>query len=589
MPTSINGQSFDNDQPYLVLTEVSPSTGIFPNNGGGGSANGDTLGFVYDFAGNFPPGVSYSLQGQLVSISQNTMVFSLLGTNFGGNGTTTFQLPNLAGQVIVGTGNIGPDVSPQSLGEQSGSSTASLGLNQIPSNTILPGGQSSGAGGQPFSNIQPSLGLERLICVSGVFPSSGGNSGSSTFIGQVATFEGNFVPPGWGLAQGQILSIAQNQALFAILGTTYGGNGTTTFALPNLSGRVSVGVDATHPLGTIFGQENTTVTSSGLPVPTGGGQAVPNDQPSIALNYLIATSGLYPTRDGGAGFDQSTPTLGQIVEFAGNFAPSGYVFANGQLLSINQNQALFSLLGTQYGGNGTTNFALPDLRGRTVVGAGTYNGQTYNVGDTGGSDTISLTAANLPQVTCFAEGTLIATARGPVPVEALREGDTVITASGALRPLVWVGWRRIDARRHPEPDAVRPVRIAAHAFGPGQPSRDLFLSPEHAVFAEGTLIPVSALVNGSSVVATSRDHVVYWHVELETHDVILAEGLPVESFLDHDTRQDFHGGTVTTLHPRFSGSEEGTAPYAPIMRQGAVVQSVRERLAQTAQSLEAAC
>ncbi|WP_409559376.1 IPTL-CTERM sorting domain-containing protein [Accumulibacter sp.] len=80
-----------------------------------------------------------------------------------------------------------------------------------------------------------------------------------------------------------------------------------------------------------------------------------------------------------------------MVEFAGNFAPRGWALANGQLLAINQNQALFSLLGTNYGGNGTTNFALPDLRGRTLIGSGAG----YSVGDIVGSDFNTLTEANL--------------------------------------------------------------------------------------------------------------------------------------------------------------------------------------------------
>ena len=83
--------------------------------------------------------------------------------------------------------------------------------------------------------------------------------------------------------------------------------------------------------------------------------------------------------------------LGEIIPFAGNFAPRGFAFANGQLLPINQNQALFSLFGTQFGGDGRTTFALPDLRGRVIVGAGTG----IDVGTQLGSATTVLTEANL--------------------------------------------------------------------------------------------------------------------------------------------------------------------------------------------------
>jgi len=89
--------------------------------------------------------------------------------------------------------------------------------------------------------------------------------------------------------------------------------------------------------------------------------------------------------------------LGQIIPVAFNFAPQGWAQCNGQLLSINQNQALFALLGTQYGGNGTTTFALPDLRGRMIVGKGAGTG-TLNItqGEKSGSETIQLTTVNLP-------------------------------------------------------------------------------------------------------------------------------------------------------------------------------------------------
>src|SRR5712672_594304 len=88
----------------------------------------------------------------------------------------------------------------------------------------------------------------------------------------------------------------------------------------------------------------------------------------------------------------STPFMGQIMIFSFNFAPKGWAQCNGQFLPINQNQALFSLLGTQFGGNGQTTFALPNLVGRTIVGAG--NGRT--VGTAFGSNSVTVTAANLP-------------------------------------------------------------------------------------------------------------------------------------------------------------------------------------------------
>jgi hypothetical protein len=152
---------------------------------------------------------------------------------------------------------------------------------------------------------------------------------------------------------------------------------------------------------------------------------------------------------------------------------------------------------------------------------------------------------------CYVRGARILAARGEIAVEALRVGEYVVTASGALRPIVWIGHRRIDILRHPDPDAVRPVRIRAHAFGEGLPHRDLWLSPEHAVFVEEKLIPIGRLVNGGTIAEQPVERVEYWHVELESHDVLLAEGLPAESYLDCGNRRAFDnsGDGVVALHP----------------------------------------
>ena len=92
------------------------------------------------------------------------------------------------------------------------------------------------------------------------------------------------------------------------------------------------------------------------------------------------------------------PFLGQILLFAGNFAPRGWALCEGQLLPINQYQALFSILGTTYGGDGRTSFALPDLRGRAPLSQGNGAGlPSYNLGQRGGNATTTLTTANLPQ------------------------------------------------------------------------------------------------------------------------------------------------------------------------------------------------
>jgi microcystin-dependent protein len=121
-------------------------------------------------------------------------------------------------------------------------------------------------------------------------------------------------------------------------------------------------------------------------LPTAEQITVDNMQPYATVNYVIATEGIYPSRNGLEAF------VGEIYMFAGNFAPRGFALCDGQLLSIAQNTALFSLIGTIYGGNGQTTFALPDLRGRTPLHSGQGPGLTPRLlGEVGGAETRTIT------------------------------------------------------------------------------------------------------------------------------------------------------------------------------------------------------
>lgn len=177
---------------------------------------------------------------------------------------------------------------------------------------------------------------------------------------------------------------------------------------------------------------------------------------------------------------------------------------------------------------------------------------------------------------CYAQGTLIRTTRGDVAVEALAVGDVAVCAGGHTRPIIWIGHREVACTAHPAPEAVWPIRIAPHAFGPGLPARPLLVSPDHAIYAGGVLIPASALVNGGSVRQVAVPRVTYWHIELDAHDILLAEGLPAESFLENGNRADFAGGDVITLHPMFASAP--ATPCAPMLRQGPALEAVRRKL-----------
>lgn len=399
------GQPFDNLQPSLAVTQAFVTVGAFPGRGDPNTAaTGDTLGFVYNFAGDFLPGTSRAADGQLLPINTNTALFSVFDTSYGGNGIQNFALPDLRGTAQVGAG-AGPGLAVQTIGQRTGDATVTLTVDQLPAHDhSLPAGGMTDptGGGATFSNLQPSLPMRSLIAVNAEFPNTFG--AASMFLGQIAAFAGDYTPNGWADADGAVLDIVTHVDLFNLIGTTYGGDGVTNFALPDLRGRLAVGVDAAHSLGAAFGTDLTSVSLAQMPAHdhtlpvdstgvTGGSQPLGNVQPSLALNYLIATQGAFPVQSTGTGFLADNSILGQIVSFAGDFAPRGWTVADGRLLPIGPNAALFSVFGTTYGGDGITTFALPDLRGRTLIGVSLVDG--IHIGDVLGKETNLLTVANL--------------------------------------------------------------------------------------------------------------------------------------------------------------------------------------------------
>lgn len=186
---------------------------------------------------------------------------------------------------------------------------------------------------------------------------------------------------------------------------------------------------------------------------------------------------------------------------------------------------------------------------------------------------------------CFAEGTRIETADGMVAVEDLAQGRLVRTASGALRPVQWIGQMLSRPDRHPRPWEVQPVRVTAHAFGPGLPAREVRLSPGHAVFVDGVLVPVGNLVNGATIVQEAVNQIRYFHVELESHDVLLAEGLPCESYLDDGNRTSFaNAAGFTDLHGRLDPKSWDHA-CAPLVAAGPQLTALQLRLHARAEQL----
>lgn len=195
----------------------------------------------------------------------------------------------------------------------------------------------------------------------------------------------------------------------------------------------------------------------------------------------------------------------------------------------------------------------------------------------------TLSSTNAP---CFVTGTMIRTTRGEVAVEDLRVGDLAVTASGSVRPITWIGHREVASTSGSICFSHQPVRVRANAFGRGLPVRDLRLSPGHPVLVGadadnegGYLVPVMCLINGTTIAREPVSSVTYWHVELECHDILLAEGLAAESYLDGGERAFFEEASDHALHNPDFVVPGWDARCRPVAVDGPVVEAERARLA----------
>ncbi len=244
------------------------------------------------------------------------------------------------------------------------------------------------------------------------------------------------------------------------------------------------------------------------------------------------------------------------------------------------------------GGAPVTTAATANIDGEWQTGAvalpvGTYDVTMaeYQPSDT--NFTTPLTRSSAPVVLvetaappCFASGTPIRTVDGDVPVERLTVGTLLPTAAGrGTARVAWIGHRTVDCRRHRQPAQVLPVVIRRGAFGAGQPVADVLLSPDHAVFVNGVLIPVRHLVNGATIRRHPAGCLTYFHVELDRHDVILAAGLPVESFLDTGNRGAFaNGAAAIRRSAAYARRVWASRACAPLVERGSRLHAVRRDL-----------
>jgi hypothetical protein len=333
----------------------------------------------------------------------------------------------------------------------------------------------------------------------------------------------------------------------------------------SLSGSGGAGVD--------LAAANATMTNTGSI--TGGNSQYGSGGVGVILNGgMLTTSGSVAGGHGVSSYNyavdfQSSSTM--VVESGAKFTGDIGGFAHGDTIDLTN---------LAFTGQG------PVLDSTTTY---TLDGLTF-VGDIGKTFLFSSDGSSGTDVTiaCFRRGTRILAERGEVAIESLKIGDRVMTSAGVTKPIRWIGRRSYSGESAWCDSEVLPILIRVGALADDVPRRDLWVSPEHAMFVDGMLIPAAALVNGVSIVQDdSIDEVTYIHLEFDTHTVIYAEGAASESFVDDESRSMFDNASeYARLYP--NTAPEPARFCAPRVEDGEELEEVRRRLAARAERLPAA-
>jgi autotransporter passenger strand-loop-strand repeat protein len=531
-------------------------------------------------------GTSVGAAGSAATLSTVTSGGNTVATLSGGGATETFIF---AGSVtsnlqLTSDGNGGEEIVYTSSASTSSSSATSVTSGSTQRNLVVSGGTSLDvlSGGTIVSATILSGG-SATVQLGGVdsatMISAGGNEtvlGSAT----LDTIRGSMSISGAAVSE-TILS---------------GGSATVQSTGSDVSATVSAGGTETV-LGSALSDQvyGTQLVSAGTAQVTSetvyNGGSIELFLAGVTGTSLTAQAGGVIAISGHAVASNTVITGGEVALESAKATLSGsLVFSGAGTLAVT------AITSSGYGDQAViSGFGAGDVIEFTSIGAGATLSTTTSSGNTvatisSGSVSQSLIfAGTTPDFTlvtsggvaevvpCFAAGTRIATARGEVAVEDLAVGDLVPTVlGGGAEPIIWIGRREVDCANHPAPRKVRPVRIAAGAFGPGRPHSDLLLSPDHAVHVGGVLIPVRCLVNGDTIVQVPVDRVTYYHIELPQHDVVLAQGLEAESYLDVKDRSDYANGPgPVRLYPDFSARMWEAFGCAPLVVTGPELEAAR--------------
>jgi len=555
---SVNqGATFD--AGGLDIGKATGANGSFVVDGSGSKANGGAVTVGDGGTGSMQvtdsavlDGTSGVIGAQAISIVQSSVtvdtnaswqVGTVLDVAQGGNAALTVQG---GGQVLAAAVTVGDNGGATGTVDVTGTGAAASALAF--GTTLVVGNHSAGAlgieaGGRVGPQAQGAGTVEIGLQTDGVGRVSLGGAGSQLTAALLAV--------GGGAAAGGAGTLAIGAgATVAVASATIWGGGVVSLTGGSLL------TDPIDVQGNVSGYgvlggavtDNGTITASGGTLQVtgtiGGGGALALASGMLELGQGVSGVAIQV----GAGVLR----LDALASMSATVSGFGHA-ATIELPGVVANGGSFSAGVLHLTENGT---AVP---GGSIALAGSYTSGSFSYVNNGGTTDITTSAP------CFAAGTRIATAAGWTTVEALAAGDVVRLALGGTAPVRWVGHRRVRCDRHPRPADVWPVEIAAGAFGPGMPERALRLSPDHAVWFCGKLIPARYLVNGATVRQVPCAAVTYFHVELDRHDVVLAEGLACESYLDTGNRGAFaNGGAVAVATADFARGRWAAAGCAPL-------------------------
>ena len=295
---------------------------------------------------------------------------------------------------------------------------------------------------------------------------------------------------------------------------------------------------------------------------------------SGSASFISAASGLQINFGEGGGTLNLAASSANIALLSGATING---FGAGDEIIVSSNGTLATITGVTYNSlldTSTISFG----NGDTLILNGQYTDQEDGEGTYLSTQSVSGGNGTELVVACFAKGTAIQAADGEVSVEKLQIGDLVRTVSGDLKPVVWIGYRSYSSRFAGVNPNVIPVTFKRGSLGGGLPVCDLTVSPKHAMLIDGVLVQAESLVNETTIVRSfSKKIIEYYHIELEEHDAVYAEGTPSETFIDDSSRSMFHN--VNDYYALYPNRRVKPVHYcAPRLEEGPIVERIRRNL-----------